>query len=127
MSRTIADIKPAIEYAASRRYAGAQMNGNVIGFDPVANTGAISGHDGRRYDFATVDWHGNRRPQHGDLVDFTPEGEHAAQIYLVEEAYVVPTIGAFLLSPTGRISRSQYWLHWVLPTFAKCSGQASSF
>lgn len=91
------------------------MKGNVIGFDPDTNTGAISGHDGRRYDFATMDWHGNRRPQHGDVVDFTADGERATQIYMVEEAYVAPSIGVFLFSPSGRISRSQYWLKWVLP------------
>jgi uncharacterized membrane protein YhaH (DUF805 family) len=93
------------------------MKGNVIGLDPEANTGAISGHDGQRYDFTTADWHGARRPQRGDAVDFAPDGRHAVQIYLVEEAYVAPTIGEFLLSARGRISRSQYWLKWVLPTF----------
>jgi uncharacterized membrane protein YhaH (DUF805 family) len=93
------------------------LKGNVIGFDPDTNTGAISGHDGRRYDFATMDWHGNRRPQHGDVVDFTADGQRAAQIYLVEEAFVAPSIGVFLLSPSGRISRSQYWLKWALPIF----------
>jgi uncharacterized membrane protein YhaH (DUF805 family) len=93
------------------------MRGNVIGFDADANTGAISGHDGQRYDFATIDWHGNRRPQHGDVVDFTASGQRAAQIYMVEEAYVAPSISEFLLSPYGRISRSQYWLKWALPIF----------
>ncbi|HEY8872088.1 MAG TPA: DUF805 domain-containing protein [Stellaceae bacterium] len=93
------------------------MKGDVIGFDLDANTGAISGHDGRRYDFATMDWHGDRRPQHGDVVDFTADGQRATQIYLVEEAYVAPSIGVFLLSPDGRISRSQYWLKWALPVF----------
>jgi hypothetical protein len=31
------------------------MRGNIIGFDQDTNTGAISGYDGQRYDFATVD------------------------------------------------------------------------
>jgi len=30
---------------------------------------------------------------------------------------VAPSIGVFLLSPDGRISRSQYWLKWALPVF----------
>jgi uncharacterized membrane protein YhaH (DUF805 family) len=93
------------------------MKGNVIGFDPDTNTGAISGHDGRRYDFATMDWHGDRRPQHGDVVDFRADGQRATQIYPVEAAYVAPSIGVFLLSPSGRISRSHYWLKWALPIF----------
>jgi uncharacterized membrane protein YhaH (DUF805 family) len=94
------------------------MKGNVIGFDPDTNTGAISGHDGRRYDFATADWHSHDRPpRHGDLVDFAPDGQRATQIYALEAAYVAPTFGQFLFSARGRISRSQFWLKWFLPIF----------
>jgi uncharacterized membrane protein YhaH (DUF805 family) len=91
------------------------MKGNVIGFDPDTNTGAISGHDGKRYDFVTADWHGHSQPHHGDIVDFQPDGDRATQMYLVEAEYVQPTLGQFLFSPHGRISRSQYWLKWVVP------------
>src|SRR5256885_3026032 len=51
-----------------------EMKGNVIGFDPDTNTGAISGHDGRRYDFVMADWHDRRHPTHGDVVDFDQIG-----------------------------------------------------
>ncbi len=91
------------------------MKGNVIGFDPDTNTGAVSGHDGKRYDFATADWHGHNRPHQGDLVDFQPAGDRATQIYLVDAEYVQPSFGEFYFSPHGRISRSQYWLKWFLP------------
>lgn len=91
------------------------MKGNVIGFDPDTNTGAVSGHDGKRYDFATADWHGQSRPHQGDLVDFQPAGDRATQIYLVEPEYVQPSFGEFYFSPNGRISRSQFWLKGVLP------------
>jgi uncharacterized membrane protein YhaH (DUF805 family) len=94
------------------------MKGNVIGFDPDTNTGAISGHDGNRYDFATGDWRGRAQPRHGAVVDFQPEGQHATQIYLVQAEYVRPSVGAFYFSPSGRISRSQYWLKFMLPYFA---------
>jgi uncharacterized membrane protein YhaH (DUF805 family) len=94
------------------------MKGNVIGFDPDTNTGAISGHDGKRYDFVTAEWHGHSQPRHGDVVDFQADGDRAAQIYLVDAEYVQPTLGEFLLSPHGRISRSQYWLKWALPVIA---------
>jgi uncharacterized membrane protein YhaH (DUF805 family) len=95
------------------------MKGNVIGFDPDTNTGAISGHDGKRYDFATADWHSHdRKPRHGDLVDFAPDGQRATQIYALETAYVPPSFGQFLFSVQGRISRSQYWLKWFLPVIA---------
>jgi uncharacterized membrane protein YhaH (DUF805 family) len=96
---------------------GIAMKGNVIGFDPDTNTGAISGHDGQRYDFVTIDWHGRSQPRHGDVVDFQPEGQRAAQIYLVEATYMRPSITEFLFSANGRISRSQYWLKWALPLF----------
>lgn len=92
------------------------MKGNVIGFDPETNTGAISGHDGRRYEFATLDWLSHEhKPGHGDLVDFAPAGERATQIYLLEPRYVPPTFAQFLFSVRGRISRSQFWLKWFLP------------
>ena len=94
------------------------MKGNVIGFDPDTNTGAISGHDGQRYDFATSDWHTHNRPKHGDLVDFVPENQRAAQIYLIEPDYVAPGFGHFLFSVQGRIARSQFWLKWFLPVVA---------
>jgi uncharacterized membrane protein YhaH (DUF805 family) len=93
------------------------MKGNVIGFDPDTNTGAISGHDGNRYDFATVDWRGQSRPRHGDVVDFQPYGQRASEIYLVEPQYVAPSFGQFYFSAAGRISRSQYWLKFFLPVF----------
>jgi uncharacterized membrane protein YhaH (DUF805 family) len=91
------------------------MKGNVIGFDPDTNTGAVSGFDGQRYDFATQDWRAQRPPRHGDVVDFQAEGNRATQLYLVEPEYVQPSFGEFYFSPVGRISRSQYWLRWVLP------------
>lgn len=92
------------------------MKGNVIGFDADTNTGAISGHDGHRYEFVTADWHSHQhQPQHGDLVDFAPEGQRAMQVYLLEPEYVSPSFGQFYFSARGRISRSQFWLRWFLP------------
>ncbi|HEX5319476.1 MAG TPA: DUF805 domain-containing protein [Stellaceae bacterium] len=91
------------------------MKGNVIGFDADTNTGAISGHDGKRYDFATLDWHAHGTPRHGDVVDFVAEGDKATQVYLIEPEYARPTFWQFLFSPSGRISRKQYWLHWTVP------------
>jgi len=94
------------------------MKGNVIGFDAAGNAGAISGYDGNRYDFTTLDWHGQERPRHGDIVDFVPQGERATQVYPLAPEYVAPTFGQFYLSLRGRISRSQYWLRFFLPVFA---------
>ena len=93
------------------------MRGNVIGFDPDTNTGAISGHDGNRYDFVTQDWHGRGAPRHGDIVDFQAQGIRALDIYLIEPQYASPSFWQFYFSPAGRISRSQYWLRFFLPVF----------
>ncbi|MGE5269217.1 MAG: DUF805 domain-containing protein [Thiohalocapsa sp.] len=91
------------------------MRGNIIAFDPGANTGAISGFDGRRYDFTAMEWHGAGRPRRGDIVDFVPDAQRATRIYLVETGYVQPGLAELYLSPRGRASRSQYWLWFILP------------
>ena len=57
------------------------MKGNVIGFDPDTNTGAISGHDGQRYDFVRLEWRGPGFPTRGTEVDFVAAGSRATQIY----------------------------------------------
>ena len=57
------------------------MKGNVLGFDPDANTGAISGHDGRRYDFVRLEWRSPALPVRGVTVDFVADGGRAVQIY----------------------------------------------
>jgi uncharacterized membrane protein YhaH (DUF805 family) len=94
------------------------MKGNVIGFDPDTNTGALSGYDGLRYDFATRDWHGRNQPRHGDVVDFQiGEAQRAQDIYVIEPEYVPPSFGGFYFSAKGRVSRSQYWLKFILPLF----------
>src|SRR5205823_1011532 len=117
-SRLETHVIPQTKAALTRLRAETAMKGNVIGFDPDTNTGAISGYDGKRYDFATADWHGNRRPRHGDLVDFAPNGQRAAQIYPMQPEYAPPSFGQFLFSLEGRVSRSQLWLRWFLPVIA---------
>jgi uncharacterized membrane protein YhaH (DUF805 family) len=94
------------------------MKGNVIGFDRAGNAGASSGYDGKRYDFTRFDWHGQQAPQHGEVVDFVPQGDRAIQVYPLAPEYIPPTIGQFYFSLRGRISRSQYWLRFFLPVFA---------
>jgi len=57
------------------------MKGNVLGFDPDSNTGAISGHDGHRYDFVRLEWRGAGSPSRNETVDFVADGNRATQIY----------------------------------------------
>lgn len=63
------------------------MRGDVIGFDPDTNTGAISGHDGSRYDFVRLEWRGLAPPTRGTIVEFTAAGIQATQIYPVVPRY----------------------------------------
>jgi uncharacterized membrane protein len=63
------------------------MKGTVLGFDPDSNTGAISGHDGIRYDFATIEWRGQSRPSRGETVDFVADGQRATQIFPLAARY----------------------------------------
>ena len=63
------------------------MRGNVIGFDPDTNAGAISGHDGNRYDFVRLEWRSPARPTRGTIVEFIPAGMQATQIYPVGPPY----------------------------------------
>ena len=57
------------------------MKGSVIGFDPDTNAGAISGHDGKRYDFVRLEWRSPAQPTRGTIVEFIAEGMQATQIY----------------------------------------------
>ena len=63
------------------------MKGNVIGFDADTNTGAISGHDGQRYEFVRLEWRGPNQPWRGDVVDFIADGSRATQIYPLEQSF----------------------------------------
>lgn len=57
------------------------MKGNVLGFDPDANTGAIAGQDGNRYAFVRREWRGSVPPARGSAVEFIAEGAEAREVY----------------------------------------------
>jgi len=57
------------------------VKGNVLGFDRDSNIGAITGHDGQRYDFVRLEWRGAGEPNRGETVDFIADGQRATQIY----------------------------------------------
>jgi uncharacterized membrane protein len=63
------------------------VKGNILGFDPDSNTGAISGHDGVRYDFVSIEWRGQGRPSRGETVDFLTDGQRATQIFPLAARY----------------------------------------
>jgi len=59
------------------------MKGEVLIFDPVSNSGKISGHDGKRYNFVRQSLHGNVQPKQGQAVDFEIEDQEAKEIVLL--------------------------------------------
>jgi uncharacterized membrane protein len=63
------------------------VKGNVLGFDPETNTGAISGHDGQRYEFVRFEWRGPGQPLRGEVVDFVADGNRATQIYPIGQQF----------------------------------------
>lgn len=93
------------------------MRGTILGYDRTSHTGAISGHDGNRYDFALNEWKSPGLPAKGMLVDFVPSGGLATKIYLVDAPAKNESWLSFLFSSDGRISRKRYWLSYVLPAF----------
>ena len=83
------------------------MKGKVLGFDPAAGTGAITGDDGKRYAFVAAE---NKSPgvlKPGDTVDFQVDGETAKDIYAVAGAANIdlagmtsnPTVAGILAKP----------------------------
>ena len=69
------------------------MKGKVLGFDPTSGTGAITGDDGNRYNFAAAD---NKSPaplKPNDTVDFEVDGSSAKNIYAVKTGFSMPTGG----------------------------------
>ena len=58
------------------------MRGKVLGFDAAGGTGAISGSDGRRYNFAAAQWRGEGPPTPGVYVDFdSADGSTATALF----------------------------------------------
>ena len=62
------------------------MQGNVLGFDAAAGTGAIRGTDGSRYSFQRSDWKAASAPGANDEVDFEPVEGRATEIFVTRAA-----------------------------------------
>jgi len=58
------------------------MKGTILDFSIRANSGAISGEDGERYNFDGMEWKGDSPPARGMSVDFSTDGDQAKEIYL---------------------------------------------
>ncbi len=70
------------------------MKGKILGAD--ANTGSITGEDGKRYKFDVSQWKGERNPTAGDPVDFEiGETGQALEIYLLKGTDAALNLGEF--------------------------------
>lgn len=58
------------------------MKGKILDFSIQSNSGAISGEDGKRYNFNGTDWKGDSHPARGMSVDFSVEDNQAKEVYL---------------------------------------------
>jgi uncharacterized membrane protein YhaH (DUF805 family) len=94
-----------------------EMKGNVISFEVDTNRGAISGHDGNRYEFVRLEWRGESQPHRGDIVEFHPADQSATNIVLLDPVYLPLSFVQFYFLPAGRIPRWQYWIKYFLPAF----------
>lgn len=119
------------------------MRGEILEFDEAAGTGLISGDDGLRYRFDRASLATPATVTRGLRVDFSPLGEEATQIMLLEAA--APTAAAspwaqtsvpgatpypaatgpvggttqidwvnLFFSFNGRIRRTHYWIGWAI-------------
>lgn len=82
------------------------MKGEVLIFDATSNTGKISGHDGKRYNFVRQSLHGNIQPKQGQAVDFEIEDQEAKEIVLLG----IQPQGTTVQTGTGTKTRTAFVL-----------------
>ena len=66
------------------------MQGKILNFDVINDTGIISDVNGRRYNFSSKDWKDSMKfPKEGLLVSFEQSGRDANKIYVIEQSIKV--------------------------------------
>ena len=58
------------------------MKGKILDYNIQESTGVISGDDGKRYTFSTLQWKSNKSPIINQLVDFSINEDKAEAVYL---------------------------------------------
>lgn len=58
------------------------MKGKILDFQVQSSSGAISGDDGKRYNFQASEWKADDPPERGMSVDFDIKNDQAVAIYL---------------------------------------------
>jgi len=80
------------------------MRGRILGYDPSAGTGAISGENGERFAFTVADWRTDRPIAAGMSVDFAATGSAATEIYPMANA--MPAAADLAASPAVQKART---------------------
>ena len=76
------------------------MRGKVLGFDAAGGTGAISGSDGKRYNFTKDQWRGDGAPTPGVYVDFdSADGSNATALFPEVKTVFAPGRAAEPVAP----------------------------
>lgn len=101
------------------------MRGKVITVASATGLGLISGQDGVRYQYGLQDLR-SAAPRPGQEVTFESVGASARSVYAILESGGThrPAVASperdwvnFYLSPSGRITRRDYWLYGFLVIF----------
>ena len=77
------------------------MNGQIVDYSALTNSGLIAGDDGNGYEFAGAAWKDRTVPKRGMRVDFEAQGGDAVAVYRAKSASVASRIGGALKGVMG--------------------------
>ena len=84
------------------------MDGQVLGFNPDTEEGAIRAEDGERFTFNRSDWRGEREPKAGDKVDFVGSDGVATEIYLIKGSFTAPDLSSISDTLGDKETRAEF-------------------
>ena len=95
------------------------MKGRILAFSIQSNSGAISGEDGKRYNFNGTDWKEDSPPDRGMSVDFLAEDDRAKEIYIAIESKTSSgkskVVAGLLAIFLGSLGIHKFYLGYTVP------------
>ena len=95
------------------------MKGRILAFSIQSNAGAISGEDGKRYNFDGADWKEESPPDRGMSVDFLAEDDRAKEIYIAIESITSSgkskVVAGLLAIFLGWLGIHKFYLGYTVP------------
>jgi len=80
------------------------MQGKILNFDVINDTGIISDVNGRRYNFSSKDWKDSMKfPKEGLLVSFEQSGRDADNIYVIDKLQKASPIKNLILENLNKL------------------------